>query len=203
MSDGAKRHRWAAHPLRARGVRVLVYALPIAASLGFVFLATSIVRAPTSSLGVFLLWWLATSLAATLVVSAVYAVSRRLLPLGALLELSLVFPDAAPSRFQIALRTGTVETLEQRLELMRQAREASSAQEAAEILLRLVGALSVHDSITRGHAERVRAYSSMLGRQLGLGDDDLDRLNWAALLHDIGKLEVSQEILNRTGKPTD
>ena len=203
MSDGAKRHRWAAHPWRARGVRVLVYALPIAASLGFVFFATSIVRAPTSSLGVFLLWWLATSLAATLVVSAVYAVSRRLLPLGALLELSLVFPDAAPSRFQIALRTGTVETLEQRLELMRRARAAPSAQEAAEILLRLVGALSVHDSITRGHAERVRAYSSMLGRQLGLGDDDLDRLNWAALLHDIGKLEVSQEILNQTGKPTD
>ena len=184
-------------------MRLLVYALPIAVSLGFVYLATSLVSAPTSSLGVFLLWWLATSLAATLVVSAVYAISRRLLPLGALLELSLVFPDAAPSRVRLALRTGTVETLEERVELMRRARAAPTAQEAAEILLRLVGALSVHDSITRGHAERVRAYSSVLGRQLGLGADDLDRLNWAALLHDIGKLEVSQEILNSSGKPTD
>ena len=199
----AYRDRWSAHPWRARVVRVLVYGLPIVLSLAFVHLATSIVSAPTGSLGIFLLWWLAMSLAATVVVSLVYALSRRLLPLGALLELSLVFPDAAPSRYQLALRSGTVETLEERLELMRQAKEAPTAQEAAEILLRLVAALSIHDRITRGHAERVRAYSYMLGKQLGLGDDDLDRLNWAALLHDIGKLEVSPEILNKSGKPTD
>ena len=63
--------------------------------------------------------------------------------------------------------------------------------------------MSVHDSITRGHAERVRAYSSLLGRQLGLTHDELDRLNWAAILHDIGKLEVSPEILNKAGRPTE
>jgi hypothetical protein len=142
-------------------VRALVYGLPIALSLAFVHLATSIVHAPTGSLGIFLLWWLVMSLAATGVVSVVYALSRRLLPLGALLDLSLVFPDGAPSRYQLALRTGTVESLEGRLELMRRAKEAPTAQEAAEILLRLVAALIVHDSITRGHAERVRAYSSM------------------------------------------
>ena len=33
--------------------------------------------------------------------------------------------------------------------------------------------------------------------------DELDRLNWAALLHDVGKLDVSTEILNKPGKPTD
>jgi hypothetical protein len=203
MRQANRRDRWSAHPWRARGVRVLVYGLPIVLSLAFVRLATSIVPAPTGSLGIFLLWWLAMSLAATGVVSLVYALSRRLLPLGALLELSLVFPDAAPSRYQLALRTGTVETLEERLQLMRQAKEAPTAQEASEILLRLVAALSVHDRITRGHAERVRAYSYMLGKQLGFQDDDLDRLNWAALLHDIGKLSVSQEILNKPGKPTD
>ncbi|MGH3132893.1 MAG: HD-GYP domain-containing protein, partial [Gaiellaceae bacterium] len=201
--EGAREHRWSAHPWRARGVRVLVYALPIAVSLAFVYLATSIVRAPTSSLWVFLLWWFAISLMATAVVSVVYGISRRLLPLGALLGLSLVFPDEAPSRFQLALRSGTVETLEARLRSMRRTHEAPSVQEAAEILLQLVGALDVHDAITRGHAERVRAYASSLGRELGLAADDLDRLNWAALLHDIGKLEVSAEILNKPGKPTE
>jgi HD domain len=205
MSGTQLRHprRWAAHPWRARGLRVLVYALPIAGSLAVVHFATSITGVPTSSLTVFLLWWFAISILATGVVSAGYAATRRLLPLGALLELSLVFPDEAPSRFQLALRSGTVESLEERLDLMREAGEALSAQEAAEILLQLVGMLDAHDRITAGHAERVRAYSYSLGKQLSLAEDDLDRLNWAALLHDIGKLEVSPEILNKDGKPTD
>ena len=158
---------------------------------------------PTKSLWVFLAWWLAMSLSATGVVSLIYAVSRRLLPLGALLDLSLVFPDESPSRFKLALRTGTVESLEERLRQLRDANEPASAQEAAEILLQLAGALDVHDKITRGHSERVRAYSYSLGKQLSLGADELDRLNWAALLHDVGKLDVSTEILNKPGKPTD
>ena len=195
--------RWSAHPWRARGLRLLVYALPIAGSLVFVRLATAVVGVPTSSLWVFLVWWLAMSLSATAVVSLVYAVSRRLLPLSALLDLSLVFPDESPSRFKLALRTGTVESLEERLRQLRLANEPASAQEAAEILLQLAGALDVHDKITRGHSERVRAYSYSLGKQLSLGADDLDRLNWAALLHDVGKLDVSTEILNKPGKPTD
>ena len=57
--------------------------------------------------------------------------------------------------------------------------------------------------MTRGHAERVRGYASSLGRQLGLANDDLDRLNWAALLHDIGKLDVDAAILNKPGRPSD
>ena len=202
-ASSATPHRWSAHPWRARGLRLLVYGLPIVVSLVLVHLATSQVTPPTGSLWIFLAWWLAVSLLATVFVSLVYALSRRLLPLGALLELSLVFPDQAPSRFELALRTGTVESLVERLRVMRETQEAPSTQEAAEILLRLVAALSVHDSITRGHAERVRAYSHLLGTQLGLSKDELDRLNWAALLHDVGKLEVSREILNKSGKPTD
>ena len=202
-ADRTDRRRWAARPWRARGVRLLVYALPVAGSLGFVHVATSITGVPTSSLWVFLLWWLAMSLTATGVVAAAYALLRRLLPLGALLELSLVFPDEAPSRFQLALRSGTVDTLEQRLRLLKEANEATTTQRAAELLLQLVGALDIHDRITRGHSERVRAYSYSLGKELGLSADDLDHLNWAALLHDVGKLEVSTEILNKPGRPTD
>ena len=192
--------RWTAHPWRARVVRLLVYCLPIAASLGFVQLVTAFTGVPTSSLWVFLAWWLGISALATVIVSVGYALTKRLLPLGALLGLSLVFPDEAPSRFKVALGAATVESLEDRL---RRAGEAPTAQVSAEILLQLVAALDVHDPLTRGHAERVRAYSYSLGRELGLQGDDLDHLNWAALLHDIGKLEVSTEILNKPGKPTD
>jgi HD domain len=205
MSPSAARRprRWSAHPWRARSLKLLVYGLPIVGSLAVVHVATSLTGVPTGSLAVFLLWWFGISVVATAVVSVIYAVSRRLLPLGALLELSLVFPDEAPSRFKLALRSGTVESLEERLVLMQRAGEALTAQESAEILLRLTASLDVHDKITRGHAERVRAYSYSLGKQLSLPEDDLDRLNWAALLHDIGKLEVSAEILNKDGRPTD
>jgi hypothetical protein len=182
---------------------VLAYGLPILLSLGFVRALTSVATTPTGSLWVFLGWWGLVSLLASVVVSAVYALTRRLLPVGALYELSLVFPDRAPSRFELALRTNTVESLEERARLMREARETSSAQQAAEILLRLVAELDRHDRVTAGHAERVRAYSIALGRQLGLTDDELDRLNWAALLHDVGKLDVSAAILNKPGRPSE
>ncbi|HSI98334.1 MAG TPA: hypothetical protein VK926_08225, partial [Gaiellaceae bacterium] len=119
----SKVHRWAAHPWRARLVRLLAYACPLTLSLAFVYVATGFVGPPTASLWVFLLWWLGMSLGATLVVSLVYRLSRRLLPLGALLELSLIFPDQAPSRFELALGTGTVESLVERLRTGSQAEE--------------------------------------------------------------------------------
>ena len=81
--------------------------------------------------------------------------------------------------------------------------DADTPVEAAERLLGFVAALSTHDHVTRGHSERVRAYSQMIAKELHLGRDEVDRLNWAALLHDIGKLEVPAEVLNKPGRPTD
>ena len=71
-TEGRHQRRWAAHPWRARGLRLLVYTLPIVGSLAVVHLATSITGVPTGSLTVFLLWWFAISLLATGVVSVVY-----------------------------------------------------------------------------------------------------------------------------------
>ena len=45
----------------------------------------------------------------------------------------------------------------------------------------------------------MRAYARMIGEELGLDRDEIDLLNWAALLHDVGKLEIDQEILNKPG----
>jgi putative nucleotidyltransferase with HDIG domain len=67
---------------------------------------------------------------------------------------------------------------------------------AAEIIISLASALSVHDPKTRGHAERVRAYTDLLAEELGIPAEDANKLRWAALLHDIGKLRVPSEILN-------
>jgi putative nucleotidyltransferase with HDIG domain len=74
---------------------------------------------------------------------------------------------------------------------------------AQEDLLTYLAALSRHDRITRGHCERVRAFVDLLAVQLGLSKADQDRLRWAALMHDIGKLRVPGSILRKPGKPTD
>jgi putative nucleotidyltransferase with HDIG domain len=125
--------------------------------------------------------------------------ARRMLPLAALLKLSLVFPDHVPSRFSVALRTGTTKQLARRLE---QPKLEPATRAGATELLTLVAALNHHDPLTRGHSERVRALSDLLAAQLQLGAEDREKVRWAALLHDIGKLRVPGEILRKPGKPT-
>jgi hypothetical protein len=135
--------------------------------------------------------------AATAVSMAAELRLRRFVSLSTLLKLSLVFPDHAPPRYSIALRTGTAQQLRKQLADIDARTDGLDLDEqaAATRLLELVGALNAHDRLTRGHSERVRAYARMIGEELELSERDLARLNWSALLHDIGKLEVSAETL--------
>src|SRR5689334_14250494 len=82
--------RWSAHRAQAALVRTVVYLGPIAASIVFVHYAGKVVPAPLSSLWLYLAWWFGLSIAATGVLIVIDRVTRRLLPLAALLQLSLV-----------------------------------------------------------------------------------------------------------------
>lgn len=63
----------------------------------------------------------------------------------------------------------------------------------------LMKSLSQSDFETEEHCERVKALSRTLGEHVGLSDGELGSLNLLALLHDIGKLAIPSQILN---KPT-
>jgi putative nucleotidyltransferase with HDIG domain len=195
--------RWEPRPGLAALLRAFALIAPIAASVAFVHVASRLISPPGGGTLMHVAWWVGLSAAATVVLIGIDRLTRRLLPLTALLKLALVFPDEAPSRFRTALGSGTTEDLEQRLEQARHGAASDTPVEAAERLLGFVAALSAHDRITRGHSERVRAYSQMIANELRLSRDEVDRLNWAALLHDVGKLEVPTEILNKAGRPTD
>ena len=203
MKQDDDRRRWAARPIQAGLIRAFVFLVPIAGSVVFLHFAARLVKVPEDSFLLFITWWIGMSGSATVVLIAIERVARRLLPLAALCKLSLIFPDAAPSRFRTAMHANTVDSLEQRIARTKALGNRATPAEAAERLLVLVAELNSHDRLTRGHSDRVRAYSQMIGKELHLPAHDLDRLNWAALLHDVGKLEVPAEILTKPGRPTD
>ncbi|HET8625994.1 MAG TPA: diguanylate cyclase [Thermomicrobiales bacterium] len=65
------------------------------------------------------------------------------------------------------------------------------------------GMLDARDSETEGHSQRVVALALALGRTIGLGPQDLAALEVGALLHDIGKVGVSDAILRKPGPLSD
>ena len=59
------------------------------------------------------------------------------------------------------------------------------------------------DPYTRGHSDRVSEYSVLIGKKLGLSEQDLKTLKIGGLFHDIGKIGVPDNILLKTSKLTD
>jgi hypothetical protein len=130
---------------------------------------------------------------------AIERLARRLLPLATLLKLSLIFPDHAPSRFSVALRSSSVRKLQI---WARSAQHDDGPAALAEKVVTLAAALNTHDRRTRGHSERSRATAEIIAVEMGLTDAEVNEVRWGAFLHDIGKILVPAALLNKPGKPT-
>ena len=63
--------------------------------------------------------------------------------------------------------------------------------------------IDIKDKYTNGHSSRVAKYTTMLARELGCDDETVEKYYRIALLHDIGKIGVPPEVLNKPGKLTD
>ena len=192
---------WRARPALAAGLRLLIMLVPIWASLGVTAVLRRLVPSPSGP------WWFGWALGllicALVVALGIERVGRRLLPLVTLLKLSMLFPDQAPTRFSIARTAGSVRKLESRLVEVQDDTASREESRTAATILSLSVALQAHDRRTRGHAERVRVFTDLLGEELQLPEDDRYRLRWAALMHDIGKLTISPSILNKPGALDD
>lgn len=66
----------------------------------------------------------------------------------------------------------------------------------------LVNAIDQKDEYTSGHSLRVGYYATELGKRSGLGEADLQMLQWSALLHDVGKIGIRDNVLKKKGKLT-
>ena len=72
--------------------------------------------------------------------------------------------------------------------------------ESIEAIARTIDA---KDKYTNGHSKRVGIYSREIARALKLSDEEIDNIYYIALLHDIGKISIPLEILNKPGRLTD
>lgn len=71
------------------------------------------------------------------------------------------------------------------------------------LIFSLVYAIEAKSPWTKGHSERVTNYALSIARKLGLEEKDIETLNIAGLLHDIGKIGTYDVILDKPGKLTD
>ena len=80
---------------------------------------------------------------------------------------------------------------------------SNSNNHMIDVVTSLAGAIDAKDTYTKGHSTAVSRYSEALARALNLPDDEVERIKLGALLHDVGKIGIPENILGRTGKLSD
>ena len=116
--------------------------------------------------------------------------------------------------FEMNLQTKNLEIYDQKEEITALYEETTALNEELERILKqnlssyfetvraLANAIDEKDSYTGGHCERVMAYSMTIATELGLTQQELEDLRFGSILHDIGKIGISESILNKDGKLT-
>ena len=99
------------------------------------------------------------------------------------------------------LYLGRLEAEKERVEV-----EKRHVEQIASLNMRTIEALALaieaKDHTTHTHLQRVRTYAIEVAKELSLSEEQIEALRAAALLHDIGKLAVPEQIINKPGKLT-
>lgn len=101
------------------------------------------------------------------------------------------FISKPPNKSELLARTKS---------LIKLKRINSNLADMENVLFSLAKAVEAKDTYTQGHIERVSNLSVILGRKLELNNKELEALKYGGILHDIGKIAVPLEILNKPGR---
>ncbi|MCZ6795629.1 MAG: response regulator [Planctomycetota bacterium] len=97
-----------------------------------------------------------------------------------------------------------LDDLERRIEQAFDKSRARRSQRSVQAIVgSLMAALEAKDPYLKSHSERVSRLATQLGRDVGLDALEVERLGWAALVHDVGKIGVSETVLHKPGKLTE
>ena len=121
-------------------------------------------------------------------------------------ELALLYQQMGRNQETLKL-LGTSHRLFGRLNARRDLVDvASKTSQLESIYLKIVrewgASIESSDTYTHGHSERVTGYAVRVARALGLDETELTTIRVGAYLHDLGKVRIPHEILNKTGKLT-
>jgi hypothetical protein len=149
---------------------------------------------------------------AWLVVAGSYTVESRHVPRELLRTLGMLVTEAVPfavvgsflGRLYLALGAAVLLLIIVPIVIAREMfasymRVRETHEETVGMLIR---ALEAKDRYTSGHSERVANYARYMGEELNFMPARMERLRFAALMHDIGKLVVPNHLLNKPGKLT-
>ena len=81
--------------------------------------------------------------------------------------------------------------------------ESNENQNLKDLISCLISVEEAKDSYTAHHSDRVKAYSELIARFLGLSESSISLITHAAHLHDIGKIGIQDNVLTKPGKLTD
>jgi len=97
-----------------------------------------------------------------------------------------------------AYHTRLEELVEERTAVLRQAYRFLKKSHLDSVKV-LAEAIDAKDPYTRGHSDRVKRMSLAIAQQMGFSEERLETLEYGALLHDIGKIGIKDEILQKQG----
>lgn len=86
-------------------------------------------------------------------------------------------------------------------DLQQQVKEKAEETERVTVMAitAIASIIDAKDSYTKGHAVRVALYSEEIARRLGWSEEDVTNIKYVALLHDIGKIGISDSVLSKPG----
>ena len=182
------------HYQRAPGF-ILCYAIPLAILLLQLTVIVQYRRNLSRKTRLSLLFFSVGSLAASICQVFLYGVSLNNLTIVAMAALLYAFAFQDLNREVEHARKMEIEFYREE-----QKKEHALFEQTAEAL---ANAIDAKDKYTRGHSARVALYSQRIAQEAGKSKEECEKVYFAALLHDVGKIGVPDAIINKDGKLTN
>lgn len=122
----------------------------------------------------------------------------------------ILFSMETPDYYLLIKTLAELDDLRKNLEVevKKRTKEAEERKEKVErlseqIILTLAKTIDAKDTYTNGHSERVAAYSKEIAARMGMSESRQQEIYHMGLLHDIGKIGISDAIINKPGRLTD